>query len=70
MDGSTPRAPRPDQPRRGPLTRAQREAIQAAVATLPPLTDDQIDGLREVINNNPTRRHRAARTTGSHQPGT
>ncbi len=64
MDAQHPRAPRPDPPRRGPLTRAQRDAIRAAVAALPPLTDDQIDGLCEVINNYRAGRRRAARTVG------
>lgn len=68
MDGHSPRAPRPDPPRRGPLTRAQRDAIRAAVAALPPLTDEQIDGLCEVINNYRARRRRNTRATGSHHP--
>jgi hypothetical protein len=58
------RAARPDQPRRGPLPRAERAAIRAAVAARPQLTDEQIDGLCEVIHNARTRRRRATRATG------
>jgi hypothetical protein len=67
MHGQSPRAPRPDPPRRGPLTRAQRDAIRAAVAALPPLTDEQIDALGEAINNYRARHRWASRATGSHQ---
>lgn len=71
MDGRSSRVPRPDPPRRGPLTRAQREAIRAAVAALPPLTDDQIDGLCEVINNYRARHRRGTRTLHApDRPGT
>lgn len=38
------------------LTNNERAAIHAAVDALPPLTDDQVDGLCEVILN---ARHRA-----------
>jgi hypothetical protein len=75
MDAAHPRAPRPDHPRpdqlrRGPLTRAQRDAIRAAVAALPPLTDEQIDSLCEVINNYRARRRRApAPTNPTRDPG-
>jgi hypothetical protein len=37
------------------LTEADREAIRAAIAALPPLTDQQIDDLRDVILNARTR---------------
>jgi len=52
------RSARPDRHHRGP-TSAQRDAIRAAVAALPPLTDEQIDALCEVINNQQARHHRA-----------
>src|SRR5262249_8815915 len=48
------RASRPDRPgtrRPGELTEADREAIRAATAALPPLTDQQIDALCDVIHN-------------------
>jgi hypothetical protein len=38
-------------PRTGTLSEHDRQAIRAAVAALPPLTDDQIEHLCEVINN-------------------
>jgi hypothetical protein len=40
----------------GQLTAQQREQIRAAVLALPPLTDEQIDGLCEVIANARIRR--------------
>jgi len=41
-----PSGPRPHRP---PLTDAEREAIHAAIDALPPMTDEQIDALAEVI---------------------
>lgn len=38
-------------PGTGTLSEHDRQAIRAAVAALPPLTDDQIEHLCEVINN-------------------
>jgi hypothetical protein len=38
-------------PATGTLSHSDRQAIRAAVAALPPLTDDQIEHLCEVINN-------------------
>jgi hypothetical protein len=67
MDGPSRRTPRPDSPRRGPLTCAQRDVIRAAVAALPPLTDEQIDALCEVINSYRARHGRATHTTGFHE---
>ena len=42
-------------PGTGTLSEHDRQAIRAVVAALPPLTDDQIEHLREVINNLRTR---------------
>jgi len=42
------RASRP-QPRRAELTDADREAIHAAIDALPPMTDEQIEAIAEVI---------------------
>jgi hypothetical protein len=44
----------PDPP--GHLTEQQREHIRQAVLALPPLTDEQIDALCEVITNSRIRR--------------
>jgi hypothetical protein len=41
--------------------------IRAAVAALPPLTDEQIDALCEVINSYRARHGRATHTTGFHE---
>jgi hypothetical protein len=49
---------RPDRHHRTGLTQSERNAIRAAVATLPPLTDEQIDALCEMINNQRVRRRR------------
>jgi hypothetical protein len=37
------------QPRRPSLTDAEREAIHAAIDALPPMTDEQIEAIAEVI---------------------
>jgi hypothetical protein len=42
------RASRP-RPRRAELTDADREAIHAAIDALPPMTDEQIEAIAEVI---------------------
>ena len=49
-------------PPTGALTDTDKAAIRAAVLALPPLTDDQVDGLCEVIINARTRRDAANRT--------
>ena len=60
-------AERPEPAPPGPLTAQAREHIRAAVLALPPLTDEQIDALCEVIANARIRRQ-ADTTTGSHTP--
>lgn len=45
-----PTGPTPT-PAPGGLSASDRQAIRAAVAALPPLTDEQIEHLCEVINN-------------------
>jgi hypothetical protein len=56
------RPARPDRHHRTGLTQTERDAIRAAVAALPPLTDEQIDALCEVINNQRAK-HRRVRPT-------
>jgi hypothetical protein len=56
-DGSEPASP-------GHLTEQQREHIRQAVLALPPLTDEQVDALCEVITN--ARVRRQADTTPNH----
>jgi hypothetical protein len=55
--------PKPVPP--GQLSAQAREHIRAAVLALPPLTDEQIDALCEVIANARIRRQ-ADTTTSSH----
>jgi hypothetical protein len=56
------RPARPDRHHRTGLTPTERDAIRAAVAALPPLTDEQIDALCEVINNQRAQRRRTCTT--------
>lgn len=53
-------------PAPGGLSASDRKAIRAAVAALPPLTDEQIEHLCEVINNLRARhrQHKAAQRKG------
>src|SRR5262249_57082277 len=58
--GKTARACRPrHRPPTGELTDADKAAIRARVLALPPLTDDQIDALCDVIINARIRRDTA-----------
>ncbi len=58
MDRHPTRPLRPARHHRTGLTATERDAIRAAVAALPPLTDEQIDALCEVINNQRARHRR------------
>jgi hypothetical protein len=62
------RPARPDRHRRTGLTQTERDAIRAAVAALPPLIDEQIDALCEVINNQRVRRRRTRTADRPDQP--
>ena len=50
-------------PRRSAPTDAEREAIHAAIDALPPMTDEQIDALAEVIIAARERRQHARQTS-------
>jgi len=56
--GAANPAPKPSRRRPGEVTKADQEAISAAIAALPPLTDDQIDDLCDVIINAREKRRR------------
>ena len=51
------------QPRRPALTDAEREAIHAAIDALPPMTDEQIEAIAEVIIAARERRRHARQTS-------
>lgn len=53
----------PLQPRRSALTDAEREAIHAAIDALPPMTDEQIEAIAEVIIAARERRRHARQTS-------
>jgi hypothetical protein len=57
-------------PRRSPLTDAEREAIHAAIDALPPMTDEQIEAIAEVIiAARERRRHTRQTNRGPRYPG-
>ncbi len=57
------------QPRRSALTDAEREAIHAAIDALPPMTDEQIEAIAEVIiAARERRRHTRQTSRGPPQP--
>jgi len=63
------RNPGRPRPRRSALTDAEREAIHAAIDALPPMTDEQIEAIAEVIIAARERRRHARQTSrGPPQP--
>jgi hypothetical protein len=59
------------QPRRPSLTDAEREAIHAAIDALPPMTDEQIEAIAEVIiAARERRRHTRQTSRGPPLPST
>ena len=62
-EASTHRDAHPGQPHPSALTDAEREAIHAAVDALPPMTDEQIEAIAEVIIAARERRRRTRQTS-------
>ena len=62
------RDPGRPRPRRSVLTDADREAIHAAVDALPPMTDEQIEAIAEVIIAARERRRHARQTSRGPPP--
>lgn len=58
----------PPQPRRPALTDAEREAIHAAIDALPPMTDEQIEAIAEVIIAARERRRHTPQTSRGPPP--
>ncbi len=62
-EASTHRDAHPGRPHPSALTDAEREAIHAAVDALPPMTDEQIEAIAEVIIAARERRRRTRQTS-------
>ena len=62
------RNPGPPRPRRPALTDADREAIHAAIDALPPMTDEQIEAIAEVIIAARERRRHTRQTSRGPPP--
>ena len=68
---NTQRNPDRPRPRHSALTDAEREAIHAAIDALPPMTDEQIEAIAEVIiAARERRRHTRQSSRGPPQPRT